>query len=154
MSTSGGLVVGQTSMILLLAMLQTAPALSQQANPQSGTARPPAVQPAPTPAPEPLPPAYEPDMLRLAEAIGSLAFLRQLCGAPEAALWRTRMTELLEAEGISAGRKERLAGAYNRGFRGFALTYRTCTAAAEEAATRLSQDGERLSRTLGGRFGG
>jgi uncharacterized protein (TIGR02301 family) len=64
------------------------------------------------------------------------------------------MTELLDAEGTTPGRKERLAGAYNRGFRGFALTYRTCTAAAEEATARLSADGERLLRILAGRFGG
>jgi uncharacterized protein (TIGR02301 family) len=87
---------------------------------------------------EPAPTAYEPDMLRLAEVIGSLAFLRQLCGGAEAQAWRVRMTELLDAEGTTPGRKERLAGAYNRGFRGFALTYRTCTAAAEEATVRLS----------------
>jgi uncharacterized protein (TIGR02301 family) len=93
-------------------------------------------------------------MLKLAETIGSLAFLRQLCGASEGDQWRARMTELLEAEGVTPGRKERLAGAYNRGFNGFALTYRTCTPAAEEAAERLSADGRRLSRSLAGRFGG
>lgn len=128
------------------------PAVAQQGTQRPGTARPPDTQSAPVP--EAQPPAYEPDMLKLAEAIGSLAFLRQLCGAPDSQQWRVRMTELLEAEGVTPGRKERLAGAYNRGFKGFALTYRSCTAAATEAALRLSQDGERLSRSLGGRFGG
>ena len=86
--------------------------------------------------------------------MGALAFLRDLSGGREASLWRTRMTELMEAEGTTAGRRERLAGAYNRGFNGFALTYRTCTPAATEATARLSADGERLSRILAGRFGG
>lgn len=93
-------------------------------------------------------------MLRLAEIIGSLAFLRQLCGGAEASQWPARMAELLEAEGITPGRRDRLAGAYNRGFKGFALTYRSCTAAAGEASARLSADGEKLSRRLAGRFGG
>lgn len=143
--------------ILALALLlATTPALAQQGNQRPGSARPQSQQqpPAPAPVPEPQPPAYEPDMLKLAEAIGSLAFLRQLCGGPEAQQWRARMTELLDTEGVTPSRKERLAGAYNRGFKGFALTYRTCTAAAEEASARLSQDGERLSRSLAGRFGG
>lgn len=139
--------------LLGLAVLAGPAALAQQTRSQSAPRLAPPAQ-APVPAPEPLPPAYEPDMLKLAETIGSLAFLRELCGGPEAPLWRMRMTELIEAEGVTAGRRERLAGAYNRGYRGFALTYRTCTAAAEEATARLSLDGQRLSRSLGGRFGG
>jgi uncharacterized protein (TIGR02301 family) len=138
----------------LLLLAAASQALAQQGPQRPGATRPPAAQPAPAPLPEPPPPAYEPDMLKLAEVIGSLAFLRQLCGGPEAPQWRARMAELLDTEGLTAGRKERLAGAYNRGFKGFALTYRTCTAAAEEASARLSQDGERLSRSLAGRFGG
>lgn len=141
------------SFSFVLALLIAAAAEAQQGRTQPAPRQQAPAQ-APAPVPEPLPPAYEPDMLKLAETIGSLAFLRELCGGPEAGLWRTRMTELLEAEGLTAGRKERLAGAYNRGYRGFALTYRTCTAAAEEATARLSLDGQRLSRSLGGRFGG
>ncbi len=40
------------------------------------------------------------------------------------------MEELLAAEGVTQGRRERMAGAYNRGYRGYALTYRSCTDAA------------------------
>ncbi|MFY8040145.1 MAG: TIGR02301 family protein [Bosea sp. (in: a-proteobacteria)] len=140
----------RTAIVIGLALALPMTALAQQ-----GTGRTQPRSPEAPAAPvEPAPTAYEPDMLRLAEVIGSLAFLRQLCGGAEAQAWRVRMTELLDAEGTTPGRKERLAGAYNRGFRGFALTYRTCTAAAEEATVRLSADGERLSRILAGRFGG
>ena len=135
---------------LVLALAMPAAALAQQG---TGRTQPRSPEAPAVPA-EPAPTAYEPDMLRLAEVIGSLAFLRQLCGGAEAPAWRARMAELLDAEGTTPGRRERLAGAYNRGFRGFALTYRTCTAAAEEATARLSADGERLSRILAGRFGG
>jgi uncharacterized protein (TIGR02301 family) len=140
----------RTAIVIGLALALPMTAVSQQGTGRTQP-RSPEVPAAPV---EPAPTAYEPDMLRLAEVIGSLAFLRQLCGGAEAQAWRVRMTELLDAEGTTPGRKERLAGAYNRGFRGFALTYRTCTAAAEEATVRLSADGERLSRILAGRFGG
>lgn len=140
----------RTAIIIGLALALPMTAVSQQGTGRTQP-RSPEVPAAPA---EPAPTAYEPDMLRLAEVIGSLAFLRQLCDGAEAQAWRVRMIELLDAEGTTPGRKERLAGAYNRGFRGFALTYRTCTAAAEEATVRLSADGERLSRILAGRFGG
>jgi uncharacterized protein (TIGR02301 family) len=135
----------------LIFMLACYPAasLAQQRSQSPGAPAPPQA-----PSPEPPPTAYEPDLLRMAEIVGSLAFLRQLCAGAEAAGWRARMSELLEAEGTTQGRRERLAGAYNRGFRGYALTYRSCTSAAEEAASRLTQDGERLSRALASRFGG
>ncbi len=121
--------------------------MAQQQRPAQ--ARPPA-----PPAAEPPPAAYEPDLLKLAEIMGSLTFLRQLCSGSDAQRWRQRMQELLEAEGTSAGRKERLAGAYNRGFSSYALTYRNCTGSAKEATARLSGDGDKLSRRISGRFGG
>ncbi len=138
---------------LILCLALPAAAMAQQAPSRPQGPRPPAAQEA-SPAPEPAPTAYEPDLLRLAEIIGSLAFLRQLCAAPEAAQWRVRMTDLMGAEGTTPGRRERLAGAYNRGFRSFALTYRACTSAAQEVSARLSQDGEAVSRRLASRFGG
>lgn len=123
-----------------------------------GTGRGPSapVAPAPAPAPPPEPPAapYEKELLRLAEVVGSLAFLRSLCGAPDAAEWPKRMQALIDAEGTTPGRRERLAGAYNRGYRGFSLTYRICTPSANEAVIRYVAEGETLSRNLAGRYGG
>ena len=79
--------------------------------------------------------------MRLSEIIGALAFLRGLCAAPDAAEWPARMKALMEAEGVTPGRRDRLAGAYNRGYRGYALTYRVCTPAANEAAAPLRRRG-------------
>lgn len=97
-------------------------------------------------------PAWEPELLRLAEVMGALAFLRDLCEAPDAPEWPARMQRLIEAEGGARG--ERLAGAYNRGFRAFALTYRICTPAAERAIAGYLDEGERLTRAVARRFGG
>jgi uncharacterized protein (TIGR02301 family) len=104
-------------------------------------------------APEPLPP-YNGDLLNLSQTMGAIAFLRTLCTGSDEPVWRERMASLIESEAKTVARREMLAGAYNQGFRGYALTYRTCTESAQEALVRLARDGERLSRALSGRFGG
>ena len=152
-------------LIALLLIALTLPADAQQQQQQQGRgARPPPTRSAPAPvpgkpaepppAPEPPPPPYEKEVLRLSEIVGSLAFLRALCASSDAAEWPKRMQALLESEGTTPARRERLAGAYNRGYRGYALTYRTCTPSATEATARYLKEGETLSRNLAGRFGG
>jgi uncharacterized protein (TIGR02301 family) len=148
---------------LAVLMVLVALALPAQANAQAGRsgqapARAAPAAPAkpaePPPVPEPPTPAYEKEMLRLSEIVGALAFLRSLCAAPDAGEWPARMQALLESEGATPGRRERLAGAYNRGYRGYALTYRACTPSATEASARFLKEGETLSRNLAGRYGG
>ncbi len=141
-----------------LASAQATPASAQQGRaqtpPRGVPAAPAKPAEAPPPAPELPPPPYEKEMLRLSEIVGALAFLRSLCAAPDAREWPSRMQALLETEGTSPGRRERLAGAYNRGYRGYALTYRACTPSATEASSRYLKEGETLSRNLAGRYGG
>jgi uncharacterized protein (TIGR02301 family) len=108
----------------------------------------------PAPAVEPPPAPYEKELLRLAEIMGSLALLRPLCTAPDAQEWSRRMQILLEAEGSTPGRRERLAGAYNKGYQAYSLTYRVCTPSAQEASMRFLAEGEQLSRNITGRYGG
>jgi uncharacterized protein (TIGR02301 family) len=135
-------------LLVLLTGAPTGEALAQQ--------RPPAAtKPAePAPAPEPPPPPYEPQLLKLAEIMGSLAYLRTLCAGKEAQQWRDRMAALVEAEGRTPLRRERLTSAYNRGFRAYSLTHRACSDGTQEASTRLAAEGERLARSLAGRYGG
>jgi uncharacterized protein (TIGR02301 family) len=136
-------------LVVMLVMAPPQPPLAQQ--PRAPAAAKPAE---PTPAPEPPPPPYEPQLLKLAEIMGSLAYLRTLCAAPEAQGWRDRMAALVEAEGRTTARRERLTSAYNRGFRAYSLTHRSCTDASQEASTRLASEGERLARALASRYGG
>jgi uncharacterized protein (TIGR02301 family) len=124
---------------------------------QQGRGAQPASRPAPKQepaAPEQPAPPYEKELLRLAEIVGSLAFLRSLCASADAPEWPKRMQALLETEGTTVARRERMAGAYNRGYRGYALTYRTCTPSATEASARYLKEGETLSRNIAGRYGG
>ncbi|MGV6874415.1 TIGR02301 family protein [Pseudochelatococcus sp. B33] len=99
------------------------------------------------------PPGYERELLRLSEVMGSLAFLRTLCGAGDAAQWRKRMAALMDSEARDAETRARIAGAFNQGYRAFAVTYRTCTPAAEVAIARYLAEGERLTRAIAARFG-
>ena len=111
---------------------------------------------APTPSPPPATPPddrpYDPQLLRLAEVLGALTTMRQLCGAPDAGQWRQRMQALLDAEGSPPARKDRLAGAYNRGLQGYGLTYRTCTANARLVIRRFLDESSRLAHDIGNRY--
>jgi uncharacterized protein (TIGR02301 family) len=125
-----------------------------QAAAQSRAATPPQSPATPPAAPEARPP-YEPELLRLAEIIGTLVYLRDLCGDHDGDKWRAKMAGLLAAEqAASDSERERLAGAYNKGFHGYALTYRSCTANAKLVIDRYLDEGERLTRDIESRYGG
>jgi uncharacterized protein (TIGR02301 family) len=138
--------------LLASVLITLSPVMAQSPRGQSRQ-EPPAPAPAPAP-PSELPPPYEPQLLRLAEIMGALSYLRDLCGAKDGSVWRARMAALLEAEAQTEMRKERLAGAYNRGFRGFETTYRTCTPNAELLIDRYLDEGGRIARDVQNRFGG
>ncbi len=142
----------RASAVLALALLAPLTSLAQQRTPQP--AKPPAAKPAEPPVQEPDGPPYEPQLLQLAEIMGSLAYLRTLCGGKEAPDWRARMAALIEAEGRTPQRRDRLTAAFNRGFRAYSLTHRSCTDASQEASARLAAEGEALSRALASRYGG
>jgi uncharacterized protein (TIGR02301 family) len=128
-------------------------AVTGQVGAQQAAPKPPAPVEQAAPAAEP-PPPYEPQLLRLAEIIGALAYLRDLCGAHDADAYRAKMASLLEIEAKSQTRKESLAGAYNRGFRGYELSYRVCTPAAREIIARFLDETARISTDLANRYGG
>jgi uncharacterized protein (TIGR02301 family) len=110
-------------------------------------------QPEPAPAEAP-PPPYEGQLLRLAEIMGALSWLSDLCGAHDGDAWRARMSALLDAEASTPARRERLAGAYNKGFRGYEAVYRTCTPNARVVIARYLDEGGRIARDVANRFGG
>jgi uncharacterized protein (TIGR02301 family) len=109
---------------------------------------------APTVAPVPggVRPAYETDLARLAEILGALHYLRDLCGAREGQTWRNEMQALLDAEAPSGERRDRLTASFNRGYRGFQQTYRTCTPAANYAIRRYLEEGSRIARDVTARY--
>jgi uncharacterized protein (TIGR02301 family) len=64
------------------------------------------------------------------------------------------MSALLDAEAKTQTRRERLAGAFNRGFRGYEVTYRTCTPNADIAIARYVEEGRKIARDINYRYGG
>jgi len=100
-----------------------------------------------------LPPAYEPQMLRLSEILGSLHYLRELCGANEGTKWRQAMQDMITNEEPTDERKAQMIANFNHGFRGFQETYRECTNAAIEANKRYIAEGVKLSGEIPTRYG-
>lgn len=141
-----------------IALAGNSPAWAQAPSSRPGqrSAPPPPAAPAPPPAPTPLEtlPPYEPQFMRLAEIMGALTYLRDLCGAKDGAKWQAKMDALLQAENPSEARRERLAGAFNRGFRAYEVTYRACTDNARVIVDRFLDEGGRLAREISGRYSG
>jgi uncharacterized protein (TIGR02301 family) len=98
-------------------------------------------------------PPYDKDLLRLAEILGAVHYLRTLCKAPDGAAWRLKMEALIEAEKPSLTRKRRMIARFNLGYRSFEQTHRSCTAQAAEAANRYVEEGATLARRLTARYG-
>jgi uncharacterized protein (TIGR02301 family) len=95
---------------------------------------------------------YESDLQRLSEILGALHYLRDICGAREGMAWRNEMQALVDAEAPSGERRERLVASFNRGYRGFQQTYRTCTPAADYAIRRYLEEGSRIVRDVTARY--
>ena len=99
------------------------------------------------------PPPYEDDLMRVAEIMGALHYLRPLCGAPEGQRWRNEMQALIEAEAPTEDRKDKLTRGFNRGYVAFERTYRTCTPAATLAVERYLTEGSKLTHDIVARYG-
>jgi uncharacterized protein (TIGR02301 family) len=117
------------TLFILIAMLGAAPARAQDAA-----------------AP------FDPDLLRLAEILGSLHYLRGICGANEGQKWRSQMQALVDAETPGGDRRARMIASFNRGYRGFQQTYRTCTPGANITIRRYLAEGSKISRDLTARY--
>lgn len=98
------------------------------------------------------PAPFDGDLQRLAEILGSLQYLRSICGANEGQKWRNEMQSLIDAEAPSGERRRLIVASYNRGYRGFQQTYRTCTPAANIAIRRYLDEGAKIAREITARF--
>jgi uncharacterized protein (TIGR02301 family) len=91
---------------------------------------------------------YDNKLMRLAEILGAVHYLRELCGAEEGQLWRDQMKEILKNEGTTAVRRAKLVNSFNDGYRGYRRTYRTCTQSATLATRRFSTEGATIAASL------
>jgi uncharacterized protein (TIGR02301 family) len=122
----------------------------------------PQVQPRIQPQPQPQPPAavppqpasapYDRDLQRLSEILGSLHFLRGICGSNEGQKWRSEAQALIDAEAPAGGRHDQMVASFNRGYRAFQQSYRTCTPAADFAIRRYLEEGAKIAREITARY--
>jgi uncharacterized protein (TIGR02301 family) len=91
---------------------------------------------------------YDDKLLRLAEILGAVHYLRELCSANDGQLWRDRMKELLDTEGSTALRKARLTRSFNQGYRSYRRTYVTCTPTAQTSIERFLSEGIQIGDGL------
>ena len=91
---------------------------------------------------------YDQKIYRLSEILGAIHYLRELCGAAEGQRWRDSMKELLEAEGSNAVKRATLSQRFNRGYRGYSRTYRSCTASAQATIERFLKEAIEISDGL------
>ena len=89
---------------------------------------------------------------RLAEILGSLHYLRGVCGANEGNKWRNEMQALIDAETPSGQRRSLMIAHFNRGYRTYQQSYRTCTPAADLAIRRYLEEGSKIAREVTARY--
>lgn len=97
-------------------------------------------------------PPYESQMIRLAETLGSLHYLSNLC-SDKNNLWRDQMNDLLTAEKADANRRKVLISAFNNSYRTYSDNYSQCTDQAIKAIERFKQQGEKLTEALVAHYG-
>ncbi|HXV29295.1 MAG TPA: TIGR02301 family protein [Sinorhizobium sp.] len=106
------------------------------------------------PAVEAKPPPYEQRLIRLAEILGSVHYLRNLCSSQPDDGWRRSMQDLIDKETADEPqRRERMTAAFNRGYRTFASVYTACTEPATVAEERYRAEGATLASEIVARFG-
>jgi len=117
---------------------------------QSSTTTQPAGPPVPPAQNAPTP--YDPDLQRLSEILGALHFLRGICNNNEGLKWRNEAQALIDAEAPSGDRHDQMVASFNRGYRGFQQSYRTCTPAADVVVRRYLEEGAKIARDITARY--
>ena len=122
------------------------PPVQAPARPQPAQPQPPAPPPPEQPAP------FDPDLQRLSEILGALHFLRGICNSNEGQKWRNEAQTLIDAEAPNGDRHDQMIASFNRGYRGFAQSYRTCTPAAGVVIRRYLDEGANIARDITARY--
>lgn len=94
---------------------------------------------------------YDPQLNDLAQVLGSLHYLRNLCAQPTND-WRDQMSQLLAVEAPSPQRRAHLIASFNRGYRSFGSVYTVCTDQARISADRFLERGAALAALIESRF--
>lgn len=95
---------------------------------------------------------YDASLNELAEVLGSVHYLSNLCADTKSNLWRDEMGNLLATERPDPVRRSRLVASFNRGYRSFASVYVSCTDQARQAADQFVARGAALAAEIDNRY--
>lgn len=110
-------------------------------------------QQAETPAPE-KPAPYDDKLERLAEILGSLDFIRNLCSPSPEPQWKAMMAKLLQEEASTEpARHARLTAVFNRGYRSFAAIQTSCNPNLRTIGDKYRIEGATLATEITARYG-
>ncbi|MFP3944804.1 MAG: TIGR02301 family protein [Alphaproteobacteria bacterium] len=84
----------------------------------------------------------------LAEILGRVHYMRNLCVGNEDMVWRDAMMELLRLEEPSRAERKEMTRRFNEGYHAARDRFPECDAKARHEMKRLSSDGARLSSRL------
>ena len=104
--------------------------------------------PAAAQSPQPETKPYDDKLTRLAEILGAVHYLRELCGSNDGQVWRERMREIMDGEGSSERRRAKLTRSFNNGYRSYSRTYQSCSPTAQTAISRFLSEGVQLADGL------
>ncbi|MCD2177576.1 TIGR02301 family protein [Rhizobium sp. C1] len=100
------------------------------------------------------PAPYDDKLVQLAEILGSLDFIRNLCERGTEPQWKTMMGQLLDSDAKEEpARREKLTAAYNRGYRTFSAIQTTCSTQLRATAERYRIEGATLATEIATRYG-
>lgn len=108
----------------------------------------------PPPAAAFKPAPYDDKLAQLAEILGSLDFIRNLCENDSEPQWKTMMGQLLDSDAKDEPeRRERLTASYNRGYRTYSAIQTTCSSQLRSTAERYRIEGATLATEIATRYG-
>jgi len=96
-------------------------------------------------------PPYQQEMERLANIMGALYHLDELC-LNSTIDWRQEFADLMELDEVDEDRQERLTAAFNNGYLDFSRLHVRCTANAETVTRRFVVEGAEITKNIHTRF--
>lgn len=91
---------------------------------------------------------YDARLMRLAEILGAIHYLRELCSGDDGQTWRNAVDQLVKTEGTTALRRATIAQRFNLGYRSYRRTYRKCTPSANTTIARFFKEAVEISDEL------
>lgn len=89
-------------------------------------------------------PAYQPQMERLAEIMGALYHLDDLC-LRSGVDWRGQLADLMDLDEVDDDRRARLAGAFNDNYADLQQSHSRCSDSASLLTRRFLDEGAKIS---------